>query len=154
MKSINVAITLISCRSRPEQIRIVWLTPRSFIRIFSDQELQTNSYNFDMQYPPPSMWLSQKHLLFMLMFGLLSNNHMQLFDKNKNKTLQFPYKHVFQKLKSLSFSSKQVKVKNITFYQYFFLNFKWNYGISICIQNIIFKQTLPKESNIEPPVLY
>lgn len=38
-----------------------------------------------------------------------------------NKTLQFPFKHVFQKLKSLSFSSKQVKVKNITFYQYFFL---------------------------------
>lgn len=79
LKSINVAITLISCRSRSEKIRIVWLTPRSFIRIFWDQELQTCSHNFDKQYPPPSMWLSKKHLLFMLMFGLLSNNHMQLF---------------------------------------------------------------------------
>lgn len=79
LKSINVAITLIRCRSRSEKIRIVWLTPRSFIRIFSDQELHTYSYIFDMQYPPPSMWLSKKHLLLMLMFGLLSNNHMQLF---------------------------------------------------------------------------
>lgn len=64
---------------------------------------------------------SKTFIVYVNVWPFVKQSYAIIYDKNKNNTLQFPYKHVFQKLKSLSFSSKQVKVKNITFYQYFFL---------------------------------